>query len=141
MLGKKVDAANREFAAIAAKDLTANELNELCWTKALANIALDRALEECNRSLAKEDIPAAHDSKGVVLLRQARYDEAIAEFDLALKAGDFAAALYGRALAYAGKGDRAKSDADAAQAMKLVPGVARTYEFYGLVRSPASAGQ
>lgn len=134
MLAKKADAANREFDAISAKDLTAPELNNLCWTKALANVALDRALDECNRSLAKDDSFAAHDSKAVVLLRQSRLDEAIAEFDLALKGGEFAAALYGRALANARKGDRAKSDADAAEAMKLAPGIERTYESYGLVR-------
>ena len=58
-----------------------------------------------------------------------------------MKNGEFAAALYGRALGHAGKGDRAKSDADAAQAMKLAPGIDRTYEFYGLTRFPANSAQ
>ncbi len=131
---KKTEAANREFDALAAKDLTAEELNAMCWMKALANVALDRALEECNRSLAKEDSGPAHDSKATVLLRQARFDQAIAEFDLALKDGDLAAAFYGRALAYAAKGDRTRSDADAARAMKLAPGINRMYGHHGLVR-------
>ena len=130
----KADAANREFDAISAKDLTALELNNLCWSKALANVALDRALQECDRSLAKDDRPATHDSKATVLLRQARFDDAIKEFDTALKGEEFAAPLYGRALAYARKGDRAKSDADAAKALQMAPGIDRTYSYYGLVR-------
>lgn len=97
-------------------------------------MALDRALDECNRSLAKEESLATHDSKAVVLLRQSKIDEAIAEFDVALKNGDVAAPLYGRALAYARKGDRAKSDADAERAMKLSPGIERVYSLYGFDR-------
>lgn len=134
LLAGKTDAANREFDAFSAKDLTAIELNELCWAKALANAALDRALEECNRSLAKDDRSAVHDSKAMVLLRQSRFDEAIKEFDLALSSGDSPASLYGRSIAYARKGDRTKSDADAAKATKLAPGIDRTYAYYGLVR-------
>ena len=130
----RTDAANREFDALAAKDLSANDLNSLCWNKALANVALDRALDECNRSLAKNDSFATHDSKAVVLLRQSKFDEAIAEFNIALKNGDVPASLYGRALAYAAKGDSAKSDADAAKAMKLSPGIDRTYAYNGLTR-------
>ena len=131
LLGKTAD-AKREFDALAAKDLDAAELNNLCWTKALANVALDLALAECDRSLAKNDSFAAHDSRAMVLLRQARFDDAIKEYGLALGDKERAASLYGRALAYARKGDKAKADADAAQAMKLEPGIERNYAYYGL---------
>ena len=131
LLGK-TDAANREFDAIAAKDLNAAELNNLCWTKALANVALERALAECDRSLAKDENFAAHDSKAMVLYRQSRFDDAIKEFELALGDRDRAASLYGRALAYSRKGDKSKAAADAAQAKKLEPGIDRTYAYYGL---------
>jgi tetratricopeptide (TPR) repeat protein len=134
LLAGKTDAANREFDALAAKDLTAVQLNNFCWAKALANVALDRALDECNRSLAKDDSSATHDSKATVLLRQGRLDEAIKEYDQAVSHGEFAAPLYGRALAYARKGDRGKSDADALKATKLAPGIDRTYGYYGMVR-------
>ena len=134
MLAGKAEAANREFDALSAKDLTATELNGMCWTKALANVALERALDECNRSLAKDNSSATHDSKATVLLRQSRFDEAIKEYDVALKGSEFASPLYGRALAYARKGDSVRSDADAAKAVKLAPGVDRTYAYYGLVR-------
>jgi tetratricopeptide (TPR) repeat protein len=134
MLAGKADAAEREFDAISSKELSAEELNNLCWTKALANVALDRAMEECDRSLAKEERSATRDSRAMVLLRQARFDDAIAEFGVALKNGEMAAPLYGRALAYARKGDKAKSDADAERASKLSPGIARIYSHYGLDR-------
>jgi len=134
MLAGKTEAANREFNALSAKDLTATELKNMCASKALANVALERALEECNRSLAKDDRPETHDSKATVLLRQSKFDEAIKEFDVALGDGEYAPPLYGRALAYARKGDRTKSDADAQKAIKLAPGIDRTYAYYGLVR-------
>lgn len=134
MLIGKTQLANEEFDAIAAKDLTADELNNICWDKALANVALDRALQECDRSLEEDEGFAARDSKAVVLLRQSKFDEAIAQFDLVLEESEVPAALYGRALAYARKGDRARSDADAERALKLAPGLDRTYSYYGLVR-------
>ncbi|HKN42121.1 MAG TPA: tetratricopeptide repeat protein, partial [Sphingomicrobium sp.] len=134
MLAGKKDPADREFDALLAKDLTAPELNNMCWAKALANVALDRALDECNRSLAKDESSATHDSKATVLLRQSRLDDAIKEYDLAMKSGEFASPLYGRSLAYARKGDRAKSDADAAKALQLAPGIDRTYGYFGLSR-------
>ena len=134
LLAGKEAPADKEFDALSAKDLTASELNELCWSKALANVALDRALEECDRSLAKDESPATHDSKGTVLLRQSRFDDAIEEFDTAMRDGEFAAPLYGRSIAYARKGDQTKSDADAAKATKLTPGIERIYAYYGLVR-------
>ena len=131
LLGR-TDAANREFDALAGKDLDATDLNDLCWSKALANVALDRALAECDRSLAKDDSFAAHDSRAMVLYRQSRFDDAIKEFGVALEDKERAASLYGRALAYSRKGDKSKADADAAQAMKLEPGIDRTYGYYGL---------
>jgi tetratricopeptide (TPR) repeat protein len=134
LLAGKADAANRELDAISAKELSAVELNNMCWSKALANVALDRALAECDRSLAKEDRPATHDSKATVLLRQSRFDEAIKEYDIAMKDGEFAAPLYGRSIAYARKGDRAKADADVAKALHMAPGIDRTYSQYGIMR-------
>lgn len=130
----KTAPAEKEFEALSAKELTAAELNGFCWSKALANVALDRALEDCNRSLAKHERAATHDSKATVLLRQSRFDEAIKEYDLAMQHGEFAAPLYGRAIAYARKGDKAKSDADAAKALQLAPEIERNYGYYGLTR-------
>lgn len=134
VLAGKADAASREFDALQSKELSAIELNNLCWDKALANTALDRALAECDRSLAKEESYAAHDSKGIVLLRKARFDDSIAEFNVALKDEDRPESLFGRGLAYARKGDKAQADRDLAQAEKMRPGITRIYAYSGLTR-------
>ena len=133
-LAGKAQAAEREFDALGARDLSANELNSLCWGKATANTALDRALRECDRSLALEDSRATRDSKGMVLVRLGRWDDAIREYDAALEEGDRPYALFGRAIALSRKGDRVRSDADAARALKLSPSIERIYGAYGLTR-------
>jgi len=133
-LAGQSQAAQREFDALGKRELSASELNSLCWVKAVANTALDRALSECDRSLALSDSRATRDSKGMVLLRLARWDDAIREYDAALKEEGFPFALYGRAIALARKGDRVRSDADAASALKLSPSIERIYGHYGLTR-------
>jgi tetratricopeptide (TPR) repeat protein len=124
--------AEREFEAIAAKDLTAPDWNNQCWFKAVASVELIRALDECDKSIAAQDLPATHDSRALVLLRLERFADAIAAYDAALAAGDIADALYGRSIAYARIGKKPESDADAAKAMSLDPLVARRFALYGL---------
>ena len=129
--GKKV-AAEKEFSAIAEKDLTASDLNGLCWSKAVAGVELDRALGECAKSLAIEDGAAARDSRGLVLFRMGRFADSVVEYSKALENGDFASALYGRGLAYSRLGEQAKSKTDLANALKLDAMIARQYASYGL---------
>ncbi|MEQ7873073.1 DUF3857 domain-containing protein [Sphingomonas sp. ASV193] len=126
--------ADREFIALAAKELTADQLNNLCWIKATANVAIDGAMADCDRALKLSDTPDEHDSRAFVLLRMNKYDEAMAEYARALKDRDVASSYYGRAIVYARKGDKAKSDADAAHALRLDPGIERRYAGYGLTR-------
>ena len=133
-LAGQSQAAQREFDALAARDLSASEFNSLCWVKAIANTALDRALSECDRSLGLEESRATRDSKGMVLLRLGRWDDSIREYDAALDKDDRPYSLYGRAIALARKGDRVRSDADAARALKLSPSIERIYGYYGLTR-------
>ena len=129
--GRTGDAA-REFDALATKDLSANDWNNQCMYKAVANVELDRALEDCGKAIASQDRLQFRDSRGFVLLRLRKFDEAIKEYDLALGNGDFPEALYGRAIAYAKLGKKAESDADAAKAMKLNPRIARQFAGYGV---------
>lgn len=132
LAGRESDAA-KEFDALAAKNLTANEWNNLCWHKAVANIELTRALQECDKSIAALDMAASHDSRAFVLLRLDRFEEAIKEYDVALASGDFSSALYGRAIAYARAGKKAESAADAARALKLDPLIAHQFSNYGVI--------
>ncbi|QMW24242.1 tetratricopeptide repeat protein [Sandaracinobacteroides saxicola] len=138
LLAKKGDMARatKDFAAVSAKTTDATELNNLCWEKATAGVALAMALEECDRALKlAPGIAGFLDSRGMVLLRLGRLDEAIADYGKALaQEPDQAESLYGRAVAWARKGERAKSDADAAAAIKRDPKVKERFEGYGLTR-------
>ncbi|WP_165356367.1 tetratricopeptide repeat protein [Sphingosinicella sp. BN140058] len=109
-------------------------LNNMCWTKATAGVALESALADCDAALAKKpDVPGFLDSRGLVLLRLGRIDEAIADYDRALaKAPDMASSLFGRAVAWARKGDRAKFDTGVAAATKADPNIREDFERYGV---------
>ncbi|KRA82614.1 hypothetical protein ASD76_00480 [Altererythrobacter sp. Root672] len=95
-----------------AKD--ANVLNGICYAKAVANVALDRALEECEASLQlKPDFAPILDSRGTVLLRLGRLDEAIRDFDRALEqVPNMGQSRYLRAVARSKQGDAAGAAKD-----------------------------
>jgi tetratricopeptide (TPR) repeat protein len=73
------------------------------------------------------------DSRGLVFLRLGRLDEAITDFNRALaKNPNQPYSLFGRAVAWAGKGEKSKSDAAAAAADKIDPNVRADFEGYGV---------
>ncbi|MDZ7283938.1 tetratricopeptide repeat protein [Sphingomonas sanguinis] len=128
--------AEADFRRARALATDAGWLNNICWNKATAGVALDSALADCNASLAKQPGSlAALDSRGFVYLRLDRLDEAMADYDRAL-AGNvkMAASLFGRAVVWSRKGDKTKSDADAAKAVELDPNIVKTFENYGIKR-------
>ena len=126
--------AAKDFTGARAKATEAVALNNMCWAKAIAGVALDSALTECNAALAKAPETAGYlDSRGLVLLRLGRVDDAIADYDRALfKRPDMASSLFGRAIAWARKGNRTKSDADSAAALKIDPDVRTDFDGYGV---------
>jgi len=126
--------AEQDFSTARAKATDPRTLNELCWQKATAGMALEAALVDCNAALAvMPDNPAILDSRGLVLLRLGRLDDAIKDYDRAIaRVPGQSASLYGRAIARARKGDRRKSDADAASATKLAPDIRAEFEGYGV---------
>jgi tetratricopeptide (TPR) repeat protein/transglutaminase-like putative cysteine protease len=126
--------AERDFAAARARNAEPVALNNMCWTKAIAGVALQSALEDCDLALGKApDTPGFLDSRGLVLLRLGRIDEAIAAYDKALaKRPSQPSSLFGRAAAWAKKGDKARSDADVAAALKADPNVRSEFERYGI---------
>lgn len=126
--------ARTDFDLARAKATNATLLNNICWAKAVAGVALETALQDCNAALAQEPgAPNYLDSRALVLLRLGRIDEAIADYDGAIaKRPNFSASLFGRAIAWARKGDRAKSDADAAAALKLDADVKKYFADYGV---------
>lgn len=128
--------AEKDFAAARGKTPQPGLLNNLCWAKATAGVALDSALQDCNAAVAgTPDQPAFLDSRGLVQLRLGHADDAIADYDRALAIRpDQPSSLFGRAVAWARKGDKTKSDADAAAAAKIDPNIQTTFEQYGVKR-------
>ena len=125
--------AEKDFAA-AAKSADPVALNNLCWAKGTAGIALESALADCNAALTKEpEVAGFIDSRALVYLRLGRIDEAIADYDRALaKAPTMTSSLFGRALAWARKGDKTRSAADAAAAQRNDAKVIERFKGYGL---------
>lgn len=126
--------AEIDFAAARVKATNPGALNNLCWSKAKAGVALESALADCNAALGKTpEVAGILDSRGLVYLRLGRLDDAINDYDRALaKNPNQRSSLFGRAVAWARKGEKAKSDADAAAALKIDPDVRVDFEGYGI---------
>jgi tetratricopeptide (TPR) repeat protein len=142
---KLMDAAGRpaEKRAMLAEIVEENPipelLNYLCWTRAIDNAELPQALGNCDDAL--EDYPEfadALDSRGVVLLRMGRVEEAIGDFNRALTVEPGKPqTLYVRGLArlwLARKdaSEKALADADLAAAREQMPEIDEEYAGYGL---------
>jgi tetratricopeptide (TPR) repeat protein len=109
------------------------ELNNICWAKATAGIALDSALQDCQDALKLNPNNApAYDSLGMVLLKLGRLAEALDAYNTAIAKGVGADSLMGRAFVYLKQGDRARADSDAAEARKRSPTIDSTFAGYGL---------
>ena len=131
--------AQADFTAARSHANSAGALNNMCWDKATANVALDSALADCDAALAMTpDSPGIIDSRAFVLLRLGRLDDAIAGYDRALSLSPrLSASLYGRGLAWEQKGDQTKADADIAAAIQIDDGIRDRFEGFGLHRRPA----
>jgi tetratricopeptide (TPR) repeat protein/predicted aspartyl protease len=108
--------------------------NARCRARALEGKDLDRALDDCNFAVRQGPKVAAYlDSRGLVYLRQGKYDKAVADYDAALALDPkLAWALYGRGLARQHLGQAAGA-ADVAAATALFPKIAAEAPSYGLV--------
>jgi tetratricopeptide (TPR) repeat protein len=139
--GKFDDALAEMGKAIVAAPGNADLLNELCWMKATNNKALDSALKDCTKAIALLDDPyQALDSRGFVFLRLNKYDDAISDFEAALKAKpDLPASLFGRGLAKMAKGDVASGQIDMKAAIALQGDLVKTYSGYGYTVPALSA--
>jgi predicted aspartyl protease/Tfp pilus assembly protein PilF len=110
-------------------------LNDRCWTRALGDRELDKALADCNQAIKARGgrSSALLDSRGLVYLRMGQFDRAIDDYDDALKLQPKQAwSLYTRGLAKLGKGLTAEGKADIAAAVALRKDVAEEAARYGL---------
>ncbi len=120
----------------------ASALNGRCWTRALAGKELDLALADCDAAM-KQGLRVSNvmDSRGLVLLRLGRVDEAITQYDRAIQAQPKNAwSLYGRGLAKLKKGQKAGGDADVQAAIALQPNMAAVARSYGVAPEGAASG-
>lgn len=122
-----------DLAAAAAQLKTPDQLNNSCWMKAVAGLALESALEDCNRALNLSPRNAGYlDSKGLVQLRLGRTDDAISTYSEALALRQFPGSYYGRGIAWRRKGDKVRADADIAAARNIDARVPAEFAGYGV---------
>ncbi len=128
--------ADRDFSMARSFATTPVSLNNMCWQKAIAGVALLTALAECDAATAADPMNAgAFDSRGLVLLRLGRSSESITSYDRALHLRPLSAkSLYGRGLAEQRLGDLDHAKADFSAALRLDAHVAETFAEYGISR-------
>jgi tetratricopeptide (TPR) repeat protein len=125
--------AQKIFADLRSQAKMAAELNNLCWSKATAGVALESALQDCRDALKlSPDVGGFIDSLGMALLKLGRLDEALDAYNRAIAKDSGAASLMGRAFVYLRKGDRPHAEADAAAARKLEANIDDRFAEYGL---------
>ena len=129
--------------ALAVKSDDPETLNNRCWTRAVANLELDRALADCQRSLQVRPGDAATlDSLAFVHFRMGQFSLAITGYGAALATNPKQApSLYMRGVARlrAGDADAGRADIDAAEQMDN--SVAGQFASYGVTPPAAGAAQ
>lgn len=129
----RTDEGRKILEAVRTSSKTSMELNNLCWTKATADVMLDSALQDCRDALKlNPESGPSEDSLGMVLLKLGKLDEALQAYDKAIARNTGPVSLMGRALVYLKKGDRTRAETDAAEARKLSPTIDDTFAGYGL---------
>jgi tetratricopeptide (TPR) repeat protein len=121
------DRAIEDFNQAVQLDPTyAYGFNGRCFTRALANVELPKALADCSEALRLGPNNADnYDSRGFTYLKLGQFDYAIADYNAALKIDPkHASSLYGRGVAKLKKGDTASGDADIAAAKAIQSNIA-----------------
>ena len=112
---------------------TAGDFNHLCWVKAINDVVLQSALEDCRSALQLDpENRGATDSIGMALLKLGKLDEALNAYDKAVEEKIGANAYMGRAMVRSRLGDKNGAAADATEARRLRPDIDDTFAEYGL---------
>jgi tetratricopeptide (TPR) repeat protein len=108
-------------------------LNNSCWTRATLNIALDKALANCNAAIALRRESAFLDSRGFVQLRRGALPEAIKDYDEAIALRPKSAfSLYGRGVAKLRIGDKDGGANDLKAARTISKDIDRNFAEFGV---------
>jgi tetratricopeptide (TPR) repeat protein len=130
-----VERAFADYAkAIEIEPKSAPAYNSRCRFRAKANLELRLALSDCDDAVRLAPNNANfRDNRGFLCLKLNRLDDAIADYDAALKINPKqVGALYGRGLAKQKKGDQAGGDADIAAAKAIKATIAEEFTKYGV---------
>ena len=132
--GKPVLADNDVQAAVHIAK-TDEEFNTICWVLATGDTLLPEALGICDKAIAMDPRNGANaDSRAFVLLRLARYPEAITQYTKALELKpNQAASFYGRGIAKHRSGDQKAGDQDLDAARRLDADVDGEFSEYGVI--------
>jgi tetratricopeptide (TPR) repeat protein len=107
--------------------------NSACWARAVAERELDVARAHCDAAIAADPNADFLDSRGLLNLRENRFQDAWNDFDAAVCANEtHAHARYGRGISALRLGRTAEGQADLTAARALDNDVTRTWEEYGL---------
>jgi tetratricopeptide (TPR) repeat protein len=109
-------------------------LRQRCWVRAVAGMELDAAKTACDQALWAAPAAAPPlDSRGLVFLKQKKFDLAWNDYNAAVKiAPRSASALYGRGIAAMALGRAAEGHVDIAAAQGLNGDIGATYAGYGV---------
>jgi tetratricopeptide (TPR) repeat protein len=122
-------------AAIKLDPKSSDALTGRCAARAEQGDDLQGAVADCNQALQTRgnNSAGALNSRGFAYLRLGQYDNAIADYNAALKLNaKLASALYGRGLAKQKKGDAAGGQVDMAAANLLQNDIAAEFAGYGV---------
>ena len=124
-------------AAAALDPANAQYHNLRCWNRAVAGVELEIARQACDRAIALSNNPEQRssflDSRGLIGLKEGRYQEAYSDYDAAVaEDNENAHALFGRSVAEARLGDSQAAHSDLARAIELAPNIAHDYIRYGI---------
>jgi tetratricopeptide (TPR) repeat protein len=107
--------------------------NALCWILAVRGESLDEARSACDQSLRDRpnDAPTL-DSRGLVGLKQHRFQDAWNDYDAATRLGEGPSWVFGRGVAALRLGRTAEGQADIARAEAMNAGVRQFYADFGI---------
>lgn len=108
--------------------------NGLCWSLAVLGESLDEALAACNARLrVAPDDPETLDSRGLVYLKQGRFQDAWIDYDRAVRINPNGISwLYGRGIAALRLGRAREGRADIEWAKTGYPDIGAMYLSYGI---------
>jgi tetratricopeptide (TPR) repeat protein len=136
----RIAEAKTAFDSMRVKAKSAGDFNRMCWAKAINDVLLESALEDCRQAQRMSpDYPGLNGSLGMVLLKLGKLQEARAAFDKAVAAKSDEDAYMGRAIVRSRLGDAAGATADAAEAHRRRPDIDDTFAGYGLRFKDASS--